>query len=478
MQEEQGRKVYTVSELTAYIKALMEDAFPGLWVEGEISNMRVYPSGHAYFTLKDNEAQIRAVMWKGARLRLKFEPMDGAHIVIRGRVSVYEKRGEYQLVAEAMEPKGLGALQAAFEQLKKKLAAEGLFDKERKKSLPRIPWSVGLVTSPRGAAARDMVRTLNRRFPGLRIILAPVQVQGDGAAEQIAAAIADLNEYGKVDVIIAGRGGGSIEDLWAFNEEVVARAIFASKIPVVSAVGHETDFTIADFAADVRASTPTAAAELVAPEKETVYRQIDDHARRLTVALRDMTEKYIRDVDELYARGRRAVESSNRELKERLNGAARHLGALSPVMRLKERRKHIKNLSKNLQRSLLYIKKMEKRKEARAFVMRLLAFRPERMAAQLRAVLERNLDALVDRTRTASFSRRGRLETAAGRLNAVSPLAVLERGYSIVTSPDGKRIHRSVKTLKPGDKVRIRMADGHTAATIGGDGSERQEKLF
>lgn len=477
MPEEEGRKVYKVTELSRDIKTVLENAFPGVWVEGEISNFRVYPSGHAYFTLKDEEAQIRAVMWKGMRTRLKFEPKDGDHVVVRGRVAVYEKRGEYQIVAEAMEPKGLGALQAAFETLKKKLAAEGLFDEQRKKPLPYLSWSIGIVTSPRGAAIRDMIRTINRRFPGLRIVLAPAQVQGEGAAESVASAISDMNEYGKVDVIIVGRGGGSLEDLWAFNEEVVARAIFASKIPVVSAVGHETDFTISDFVADVRASTPTAAAEIVAPEKEAMQELLDDMARRITVELRDITESYSREVDDLFERSRRAVTSDLRHSKERLNGVRRHLGALSPAARLAERRAALEGLLKTLSRSLIRAREL-KQAEARDLSGRLIATRPDRDIARLKEVLERRVSTLFEKTRGAFHDRRRRLDIASGRLGAISPLAVLERGYSIITTPDGKKIHKSVKELSPGRKVRIRMADGAASAKIESGDTSRQEKLF
>jgi len=477
MPEEEGRKVLTVAELTRDIKSALESGFSGVWVEGEISNYKVYTSGHVYFTLKDDQAQIRAVMWKGKRAHLKFEPKDGDHVVCRGRVSVFEKRGEYQVVVEAMEPKGLGALQAAFEQLKKKLAAEGFFDEARKRPLPYIPWSVGIVTSPKGAVIRDMVRTINRRFPGLRIVLAPVRVQGDGAAGKIASAIADMNEYGQVDVIIVGRGGGSLEDLWAFNEEPVARAIFASKIPVVSAVGHETDFTIADFVADLRASTPTAAAEQIAPEREAVEESLGESLKSMTIELRDMTEGYARQTDDLSDRAARALASTTRHFRERLSGAARHLKALSPAVTLKNQKASLANLMKGMSASLSRTGK-NKRSESAAMVNRLFAIQPGRNVARLRDALERRFFALNERTRAIMSDRRARARLVSGRLEAVSPLAVLERGYSIVTSPDGKVIYKSVKSLSPGMGVKIRMADGDVPASIGGKKADRQEKLF
>src|SRR5437870_7368880 len=254
-----ARAVLSVSDLSAQLRAVMEERFPAVWVEGEISNYRVYGSGHAYFTLKDAESQIRAVLFRNRGRRIKFEPADGLHVMAFGSIEVYPQRGEYQMVIELLEPKGLGALQLAFEQLKTRLQAEGLFEQARKRELPRFPRKIGIVTSPSGAAIRDMLRVIGRRFGELHIVIAPCRVQGEGAAEEIAQGLRDLNALGDVDVIIVGRGGGSLEDLWAFNEEVVARAIAGSKVPVVSAIGHEVDFTIADFVADLRAPPPSAA---------------------------------------------------------------------------------------------------------------------------------------------------------------------------------------------------------------------------
>ncbi len=472
-----GRKVYTVSELNRDLKTVVETSFPSIWVEGEISNFKVYSSGHSYFTLKDKDAQLRGVMWKGRRSYLKFEPKDGDRVVCRGRLSVYEQRGEYQMVVESMEPKGLGALQAAFEQLKRKLAAEGLFDKERKKKLPYIPWSVGIITSPTGAVIRDMIRTLNRRFPGLDIVLAPVQVQGDAAAGQIAEAIADMNKYGKVDVIIAGRGGGSLEDLWAFNEEIVARAIAASKIPVVSAVGHETDFTIADFVADLRASTPTAAAEQVAPEKEALEDVIEELTRRMIVEVRDIQESLNQRVDDIDERTHRAVSISHSHARQEANGAIRHLGALNPVNRLNNIKTRFASLDRSLTISLTRLAKLKKG-DATALNRRMQALKPALWIKARREILERRTGELVNSAQNVAQDCRKRAEIAGGRLGAISPLAVLKRGYSIVTSKDGRRIIKSVNDLKTGTKIKIRLSDGQAQATISGDNRERQEKLF
>jgi len=274
-------KIYTISEVTRMVKMELESAFPLLWVEGEISNFHHHHSGHLYFTLKDETSQLRTVMFRGEARKVPFELKDGLQVVARGRINVYEPRGEYQLIAELLEPKGKGALQLAFEQLKEKLKKEGLFDTALKKKLPVLPKKVGVVTSPRGAAIVDIIRTLERRFARLHILLYPVKVQGEGAAEEIVEGIDYLGSFPDIDVIIVGRGGGSIEDLWAFNEEKVARAIYRCAIPVISAVGHEIDFTIADFVADIRASTPSVAAEMVIEEEESLRERIENLEKRL-----------------------------------------------------------------------------------------------------------------------------------------------------------------------------------------------------
>src|SRR5262245_30244611 len=299
-----GRRVFTVSELTRAVKNTLEGRFGGLWVEGEISNLRVHTSGHVYFTLKDDEAQVRAVLFRGRMRRVRFEPADGLHVLAFGRLEVYAVRGEYQLVCDVLEPKGLGALQLAFEQLKARLAAEGLFDAARKRPLPVLPRRVGLVTSPTGAAVRDFLRVVTRRFAGLQVLVCPVRVQGDTAAGEIAEALATLNRRGDLDVIVVARGGGSLEDLWAFNEEAVARAIAASKIPVISAVGHETDVTIADFVADLRAPTPSAAAELVVREKAQLVAHLGSLRERLQGAVGQRVRRWRERLDDL---GRRRV---------------------------------------------------------------------------------------------------------------------------------------------------------------------------
>ena len=407
------RAVLTVSALTIELRAVLEERFPAVWVEGEISNFRLYGSGHAYFTLKDAEAQLRCVLFRNRGRRIKFEPADGLHVMAFGSVEVYAQRGEYQLVVELLEPKGLGALQLAFEQLKARLGAEGLFDTARKRELPRFPKKIGIVTSPSGAALRDMLRVIGRRFGELHIVIAPCRVQGEGAAEEIAQGLHDLNALGSVDVIIVGRGGGSLEDLWAFNEEVVARAICASKAPVISAVGHEVDFTIADFVADLRAPTPSAAAELVVREKQAVVDALDELARRLQRAAHRPLSDLGRRVDELGLRLRRGMHADWRRAAHRVALATAALRASSPVARVSNGRHRL-----------------------------------ERLEAQLRNEIRHALD-----------QARHHLGEAAGRLDSLSPLAVLGRGYSLTRTPDG-RIVRSARQVGAGDDVRVLLHEG------------------
>ncbi|OGS01594.1 MAG: exodeoxyribonuclease VII large subunit, partial [Elusimicrobia bacterium RBG_16_66_12] len=285
---ETARRVFTVSEVNSQVHDLLEASFPEVWVEGEVSNCKTYPSGHTYLSLKDEKSQVRAVLFKGACLALKFKLQDGLKVLARCRVTSYEARGELQLILSAMEPREKGALQLALEQLKAKLRAEGLFDESRKKPLPPYPKAVGVVTSGSGAAVRDIINVLARRWPGLEIRVWPVRVQGEGASSEIAAAVRGFNALAPdTDVLLVGRGGGSIEDLWAFNEEAVARAISGSAIPVVSCVGHETDWTVADLVADLRAPTPSAAAELAAPQKAAVQDRIAELSDGMLQTLRD-----------------------------------------------------------------------------------------------------------------------------------------------------------------------------------------------
>jgi len=349
--------ILTVTQLTHQIKNLLEGTFPDVWIEGEISNLNIPQSGHVYFTIKDEHSQIKAVLFKSAQRHLKFTLQHGMQVICRGRVSVYEPRGEYQIILEYVEPKGVGALQKAFEGLKTKLEKDGLFDSERKRPLPFLPKKIGIVTSPTGAAIRDILRVIKRRHPRMSVLLYPVPVQGPDAAPSIVEAIAYFNNEKSVDVMIIGRGGGSLEDLWAFNEEVVARAIYGSRIPVISAVGHETDFTIADFVADLRAPTPSAAAEMVVESEEHIRDLVDglaarlvtnirqelgrlrdtvQHAARLLADPRKRLEQYSQRVDELLGRiilGLKHHVRRDRALLIALTGALDHLNPLSILAR-------------------------------------------------------------------------------------------------------------------------------------------------
>jgi exodeoxyribonuclease VII large subunit len=384
-------RVLTVSELNAEVHELLEASFAELWVEGEISNCKAYPSGHTYLTLKDEKSQVRAVLFKGASFGVKFKFQDGLKVLVRGRATTYEPRGELQFIISAAEPREKGALQLALEQLKAKLAAEGLFDESRKKPLPAYPKSVGVVTSGQGAAVRDVINVLSRRWPGLEIRVWPVKVQGPGAAEEIAAAVEGFNALAAdTDVLLVGRGGGSIEDLWAFNEEPVARAIAASRIPVVSCVGHETDWTVADFVADVRAPTPSAAAELAVPEKEAVRDLIAQLEDSMLLTLRDRIET----------------------LQRRLAYAAAH-PLLQDPRRLWEQR----------------------------------AQRVDELAARLPDALRRAVERL-----------EMRLRVSAGKLDAISPLKVLGRGYAIASNR-GKILFKAAQ-VKKGDVVNVRLSEG------------------
>ncbi len=328
-------KILTVSELTADIKEVLEGIFAEVGVEGEISNLRRPGSGHIYFSLKDDKSQVRSVLFKNMALRLKFALADGMQVVCRGRVGVYERDGQYQLYVDDVEPKGQGALQLAFEQLKEKLFKEGLFDEARKRPLPYLPGAIGVVTSPTGAVIRDILHVLDRRFSGAHVIVNPARVQGEGAALEIAGAIEEFNALKNVDVIILARGGGSLEDLWSFNEEVVARAIYNSGIPVISAVGHETDYTIADFVADRRAPTPSAAAEIVMPSRAELDGAIENLLVHLRQSLIDIVPQNIQRVDDLTEQLGRAVAQQLKTGQMRLENFMDRLEALNPLAILK-----------------------------------------------------------------------------------------------------------------------------------------------
>mgnify|MGYP001273946754 FL=1 len=387
------RQLLTVLELTRYVKRMLDDdrLLQSVWVQGEISNFKWHHSGHIYFTLKDEYSQVKAVMFRSYANRLRFRPENGMQVIVQGNVTVYERDGVYQLYAAALEPAGLGALHLEFEQLKRRLAAEGLFDEALKRPLPRLPRVVGLVTAPTGAAIRDMITVSRRRFPGVRLILAPALVQGPGAAESLVRGLRLLSRVPEVDVIIIGRGGGSLEDLWAFNDEGLARAIRACPVPVVSAVGHETDFTIADFAADLRAPTPSAAAELVVPSRSELQGVVDGLRIRLATA------------------ARRAVERK----RVRLRSLAERPVLQLPQGRLLQDRQRLDDLARRL----------------------------EYVGGSLLAARRRELGAL------------------AGRLEALSPLAVLARGYAIARTMEGQVVKEAAQ-VQPGDRINLLLHKG------------------
>ncbi|MCX7885964.1 MAG: exodeoxyribonuclease VII large subunit [Verrucomicrobiae bacterium] len=404
--------IYSVTELTRQIKAHLEACFPAVWVEGEISNLRPAQSGHLYFTLKDANAALSAVMFRNTAGRLTFRPNDGLHVLAFGQISVYEKSGQYQLIVEQLMPKGLGALQLAFEQLKQKLANEGLFDPARKKPLPVLPRRIGLVTSPTGAAVRDFLRIIGQRFPNIHIIINPVRVQGEGAAQEIAAAIDEFNAMRCVDVIVITRGGGSLEDLWPFNEEIVARAIARSRLPTISAVGHEIDFTIADFVADLRAPTPSAAAQMVIPAKADLLTRLAELQRHL-----------------------------DKDLKNCLLQARQRLQRCTPphpIKTIQTYQQRLDELATQLAKSCRRICQQHRNRLAN------LRLPPPQKLLQLT---------------------RNRLTQATTRLDLLSPLATLKRGYSITRTSDGT-IVRSIRQTHKGQRLRTLVADGEFESRV------------
>ncbi len=436
-----SRPIFTVSQLTAEIKTLLERNFEHLWLEGEISNLRMPGSGHLYFTLKDESAQIRAVMFRMQNRLLKFQPEDGLQVVGYGRLTVYEPRGEYQIVLDYLEPKGLGALQLAFEQLKEKLSREGFFDPARKKPLPHLPQKIGIVTSPTGAAIRDILQIIDRRFANVHILLYPVRVQGVGAAQEIAQAIDELGQWPGLDVMIVGRGGGSLEDLWAFNEEPVARAIYRSPVPVVSAVGHEIDFTIADFVADLRAPTPSAAAELAVRNKVELVQTLESLARRLSQTVRINLES----------------------MQERLSSLVHRLS--DPRKRLSDQRLRLDDLCSRLatatQQSL-----GRKIDRFRMKVESLLLLHPGKRVTDYSHRLGQIHRRLAVAGRSSMRFYRQRVEVAAGRLQSLSPLGVLERGYAIARILPSREILRDASGLRADDRVNVKVHRGEFVARV------------
>ncbi len=437
------REIYSVSRLNREARLLLSISFPLLWVEGELSNLATPASGHLYFTLKDDVSAVRCAMFKNQNLYLRFKPRNGMQVIVRARVGLYEPRGEFQLTVEHMEEFGFGALQRAFEELKQRLAAEGLFDTARKRVLPKFPRRVGIITSPAGAAIRDILTALRRRFPALPVAIYPVPVQGEAAAPAIAQALALASRRQDCDVLILARGGGSLEDLLAFNSETVARAIAACGVPIVSGVGHEVDFTIADFAADHRAATPTAAAEMVSPERSELLSRVAQLEQRLSLCLRRRCASCGQTLDWIQTRlhlqhpRQRLQRQIQRvdELEQRLRSTARY--------RLKACAERIGALDARVQRC-----------SPRVHLVRIAA-RQEGLAHRLYAVMRRDTE-----------THRHRLELIARSLITLSPQATLERGFAVVTRAADQLLLRDSADVMAGEAVNIRLARGRLQAQI------------
>jgi exodeoxyribonuclease VII large subunit len=448
------RRILTVAELTGSIRSLLESSFGDLWVEGEISNCRLWNTGHLYFTLKDGSAQIKAVVFRSAVKYLKFKLEDGQHVIARGRLAVYDPKGEYQLVCEHVQPRGLGALQVAFEQLKTRLQAEGLFDAAHKRPLPVLPAKIGIVTSLEGAALRDILKVLKRRHANAHVVIRSARVQGDGAAAEIAAGIRAISRVQGVEVLIVGRGGGSAEDLWAFNEEPVARAISKCPVPVVTAIGHEVDFTIADFVADLRAPTPSAAAEMVIAAKDEFCSRIDRLRERL----------------------RSTMSGTLQRRRMLLQVVERRRGFVAWQTRLALRGRHVAELSHALHsaaktgvaRRERLLGGLRMRLDAHDMRRRLIAIRSRLDAANSR------LDAVVARLAERA---RARLSTLAARIDTLSPLSVLGRGYAVCWNVDRTVIIRQASEVHPGEHVRVKLHKGELFCEVRPEDAQKDESV-
>jgi len=448
----QQRKIYSISELNAEIRTLIEESFSFVWIFGEISNFRTPASGHFYFTLKDNASQISAVMFRGQQRHLKFQPEDGMSVTGMGRLGVYEPRGTYQIILEYLEPSGIGALQIAFEKLKARLAAEGCFEDEFKKPLPFLPKNISIITSPSGAAVHDILKTIDRRFPNLHIQIIPVKVQGYGSAEEIVAALELLNARNEAEVAILARGGGSLEDLQAFNTEPVARAIFASEIPIVSAVGHETDYTISDFVADLRAPTPTAAAELVTPDKSELQRHCADvlmrlrtkifyYFERLNLKLNEISkrlidprrklEDYRLRLDDLFTRFNRVLSLRIHREREYLDFWQDRLGANNPKLFILKAQKQLEQINNNLIKSLVIYK----------------------------------------------HSKQIKIRESTAKLEAMNPLAILARGYSVIRTIPEATVVKNSQNVALDQDLEVMLAKGRLLCRVKGKTNDGKKNI-
>jgi exodeoxyribonuclease VII large subunit len=448
----QARKVYSVSELNADIKTLIEESFSFVWVFGEISNFRIPASGHYYFTLKDSASQISAVMFRGQQRQLKFEPEDGMSVTGMGRLGVYEPRGAYQIILEYLEPSGIGALQVAFEKLKKHLAAEGCFDDALKKPIPFLPNNISVITSPTGAVIHDILKTINRRFANCHIQIIPVKVQGPGAAEEIAAALKLLNARDEADVAILARGGGSLEDLQAFNTESVARAIFASEIPIISAVGHETDYTIADFVADLRAPTPTAAAELAVPEKFDLQRRCNDMLMRLRT-------NFLYYFDGLNLR--------LTEISKRL---------IDPRRKLEDFRLRLDDLGARFHR-ILRLRVRREREHLDFWQNRLEANTPRIFLNKAKSQLEQMNEKLIKSLIISNHSKQLNIRELTAKLEALNPLAILARGYSVTRTIPEATVVKDAQDVALDQTLEVMLANGRLMCQVKGKANNGKKDI-
>lgn len=431
---------FSVTELNLLAKNLLEDTLPAVWLEGEVSNLSMHSSGHWYLSLKDDESQIRAAMFKNRNQFLRFRPKNGAHVRVKGRISLYAPRGEYQFIIEHMEDAGIGALQRAFEQLKNKLNAEGLFDPARKRPLPTLPKCIGLVTSPTGAAVHDILTVLNRRFPLIDVVIYPTAVQGAEAPAQIIAAIRSANARRECDVLIVGRGGGSLEDLWAFNDETLARCIAASGIPIVSAVGHQVDFTIADFVADARAPTPSAAAELLSPDQIEWQQILQQQERKLINAM----QRWLRNANQQLTQWQSRLKHPGKRLEEQ-------------HQKLDELNTRLQNaMQRQLAQQQLALDHQQKRLAAQS---------PQQVISRLHTQVSHASQQLRQHMQAILFRQRTQFLTATARLEALSPLATLSRGYSIAKTESGQVLVNS-QQVQPGDAVTTQLAHGTVISTV------------
>lgn len=450
----ESREIFSVKQLTRYIKDRIEfdDVLQNVWVQGELSNFVHHSRGHMYFTVKDEESKIKGVMFAGHNRYLKFLPKNGTRVLLRGSVSVYERDGQYQLYVKEMQPDGIGSLYLAYEQLKERLMKEGLFDSVHKRPLPAYPHTVGVITSPTGAAVRDIITTIQRRYPLARVLLFPVAVQGERAVPSICQAIEEMNARGDADVLIVGRGGGSIEELWAFNEEAVARSMYRSRIPIISAVGHETDVTIADFVADVRAATPTAAAELAVPHIDELRERVMGLTGRLGSALRGEV----------------------RQMRVRLEKVQRSYVLRQPARQLIQHEQRLDRLCERLTNAM--VRTTERRRARLDRVQeRLTAYSPA-------AAVRRNQDGvallsarLVRAMQTCLHTREQQLDRSLAKLDALSPLKVMRRGYSLVFREDEKdaKLVTTIDGIQAGDALTVRLADGSLSCRV--EGTEKRE---